>query len=158
MSKSNVPILPILPENIVVSIIKKATLRELLEYFSLKKLKKLKQKMIVSMLYNTHCAGCGRHNLVSLRGYVGEYCDKRCWRYFHDTEDSGYDTDDAHNLDYIWEKYEHILDENESFDTKSRAISKRHRSYYDQCSPSGKVWPMINRPCYNEIILKSSPN
>ena len=133
--------------------IRKAILTELLEYF---RLKKLKQKMLVSILYNTHCAGCGGYNLVSLRGYVRQYCTKRCWRYFDDIEDSGYDTDRAHNLDYIQEKYEHILDENETFDIKSLAISKRHRSYYDECSPSGKVWPMLNRPCYNEIILKKN--
>jgi hypothetical protein len=149
-TSSKLPILPILPENIVFSIIKDAMLLELLDYLLLRK---QKQKMLVSMLYNTHCAGCGRYNLVSLRGYVRQYCTKRCWRYFHDSEDSGYDTDRAHNLDYIWEKYQYILYENESFDTISLAISKRHRPYFDANSPSGKVWPMINRPCYNEIIL-----
>jgi hypothetical protein len=145
-----------LPENIELSIIKNATLSDLSDHLHLRK---QKQKLLVSILYNTHCTGCGHYNLVSLRGYVGQYCDKRCWRYFDDTEDSGYDTERAHNLDYIFEKYDYILDGNDKFDkfdTISLAISKRHRPYYNQLSPSGKVWPMLNKPCYNEVILNNN--
>ncbi len=141
-----------LPEEIYTRIIYDAVLSEMIDIIILRSKKK---NMLYSLLYNTHCSGCGRYNLVCLRGYVGQYCTKRCWKYFHDDAESGYDTDRAHNLDYIYHKYKDILDDIDSVSKQSKAISKRHRAYRDSFSPSGKVWPMCNKPCYNECILNT---
>ncbi len=146
------PTLPTLPLEISLRIIYQVVLSELLD---IGKIRENKKKVLYSLLYNTHCAGCGRYNMVSLRGYVRQYCTKNCWKYFHDDEDSGYDEDRAHNLDYIYEKYRYILDDIENVSTLSLAISRRHRGYYDSLSPSGKVWPMVNKPCYNELIVSA---
>ena len=110
-----------------------------------------KQKTLFSLMINTHCSGCGRHYLVSLRGYCGEYCRKRCWKDFHDGFDSGYDEDEAFRLEPIYIKYQHLDDVN----LRSRAISKYHRDYRNKNSVSGFVWPMINKPCYNACILNT---
>lgn len=117
--------------------------------------KRNKQKLNYSLLINTRCKGCSRHFLVSLRGYVRLYCNKSCWKWNDDTEDSGYDEDNTYNYDDIYDKYYYILDDIDDIDISSKAISKRHRSYYDGLSPSGKVWPMLNKPCYNLCILNS---
>lgn len=138
-----------LPSEIYLRIIYQAVLLELMD---VGKMRENMNNTLYSLLCNTHCLGCGNYNLVSLRGYVGQYCTKNCWKYFHDDADSGYDTDRAHNLDYIYEKYRYILNDIDKVSTFSHAISKRHRPYRDSISPSGKVWPMVNKPCYNEII------
>lgn len=151
---NNLNKLPTLPEEIYLRIIYRAILLQILD---IGKLRENKKKVMYSLLYNTHCAGCGRYNLVSLRGYVRQYCNKNCWKYFHDDADSGYDEDRAHNLDYIYEKYRYILYDIDKVSTISHAMSKRHRSYYDSLSPSGKVWPMVNKPCYNECIAGFRP-
>jgi hypothetical protein len=139
-----------IPEEIYLKIIYKAVLSELLDNTSIRSRKK---DMLYSLLYNTHCSGCGKYNLVCLRGYVGEYCSKRCWNYFHNDANSYYDESRAYNLDYIYENYKYVLDDIDSVSTSSKTISKYHRSYYNSLSPSGKVWPMCNRPCYNQCIL-----
>jgi len=141
--------LPFLPSELQFRIIYQAVLLEILD---VGKIRENKKNLLFSLLYNTHCFGCGRYNLVSLRGYVGQYCSKHCWKYFHDDKDSGYDTERAHNLDYIYEKYIYILKDIDKVSTFSNAISKRHRPYHDSTSPSGKVWPMVRKPCYNELI------
>jgi hypothetical protein len=141
-----------LPEEIYTRIIYNAVLSELIDITVVRTKKK---DMLYSLLYNTHCSGCGRYNLVCLRGYVGQYCNKGCWNYFHNDTNSDYDEDRAYNLDYIYEKYKHILDDIDSVSTQSRAISKRHRAYYNSLSPSGKVWPMCNKPCYNECVMNA---
>lgn len=143
MNMSNLP-------ELYLQTIYKSVLSELIEKTAARN---RKNDMLYSLLYNTHCAGCGRYNLVCLRGYVRQYCNKRCWKWFHDDADSGYDTDRAHNLDYIYQKYKYVLNDINSVSTMSNAISKRHRPYYDSLSPSGKVWPMCNKPCFNECIL-----
>lgn len=110
-----------------------------------------KQKTLFSLMINTHCSGCGRHYLVSLRGYCGEYCRKRCWK-DHDRFDSGYDEDEAFRLKPIYIKYQHLGDD---VNLRSRAISKYHRDYCNKNSVSGFVWPMINKACYNACILNT---
>ncbi len=110
-----------------------------------------KQKTLFSLMINTHCSGCGRHYLVSLRGYSGEYCRKSCWKDFHYEYDSGYDEDEAFRLEPIYTKYQHLDD----VDLRSRAISRYHRNYRNKNSVSGFVWPMIDKPCYNACILNT---
>jgi len=142
--------LPILPEEIYLRVIYQAILLELLD---ISKFRENKRNLLYSLLYNTHCAGCGTHNLVSLRGYVGRYCNKLCWRNFNDDdENSVHDENRTYNLDYIYEKYRYILNDIDEVSTYSNAISRRHRPYYNHLSPSGKVWPMMNKACYNEVI------
>lgn len=138
-----------LPENIQTSIFYEATLSELQDVL---RLRLNKQKTLFSLMINTHCAGCGRYYLVSLRGYCNEYCHKRCWKYFHNEYDSGYDEDRAFNLDHFYVKYKHL---GKNVNLSSRAISKYHRKYRNYMSVTGFVWPMIDKPCYNYCILNS---
>jgi hypothetical protein len=143
---------PLLPENVYLKIIYDATLCELLDYI---KVKNNKKKVEYSLLINTHCKGCSAKNLVSLRGYVGQYCSKRCWKLFDDPYNSDFDEDRVYNHYDIYDKYYYILDDIDNVEIGCRAISKYHRSYYNGLSPSGKVWPMQNKPCYNECILNT---
>jgi len=141
----------LLPENIWNKIVYDATISELVDIL---KVRNNKKKLLFSLLINTHCSGCGRFNIVCLNGYCGQYCSKRCWKIFHDEEDSGYDEDISFNLRPFYEKYYYLDIDN--IDISTNAISKYHKSYYDTYSKTGKVWPMINKPCYNECILKRS--
>lgn len=144
--------LPILPENIYLKIIYDATLLELLEHITVRNNKK---KVEYSLLINTHCKGCGKKGLICLQGYVGFYCNKRCWKLFDDTTSLDYHEDNAYNYYDIFEKYYYILDDICNINTTSEAVTKYHRQFYDSFSLSGKIWPMINKPCYNECILNT---
>jgi hypothetical protein len=126
----------------------KSVLKDILE---IGKIRNQKQNLYYSLLCNTHCDGCGQYNLVSLRGYVRKYCNKTCWYTYDDDTVHGYDEKRKNG---IYQKYKYILHDIEKVDNSSLAISQYHRPYYDHNSPSGKVWPMINKPCYNECILK----
>lgn len=67
-----------------------------------------KRKVLFSLLINTHCAGCGRFNYVCFWGYCGEYCNKGCWKHFHNTYNSSYDEDDSWRLWWIYETYKDL--------------------------------------------------
>ncbi len=127
----------------------KSLLKDILE---IGKIRNQKQNLHYSLLCNTHCDGCGQYNLVSLRGYVRKYCDKKCWWYTYIIEDDNFQEIRKNG---IYQKYKYILHDIDSVNNSSCAISQYHRPYYEHNSPSGKVWPMINKPCYNECILKS---
>lgn len=137
-----------IPDNIRVQIFHDATLSELQDKL---RYRLNKQKTLFSLMINTHCSGCGRYYLVSLRGYCGEYCRKSCWKHFHNEYDSGYDEEQAFRLEPIYTKYQHLDEVN----LKSRAISKYHRNYHNKNSVTGFVWSMINKPCYNICILNN---
>lgn len=109
-----------------------------------------KRKLLFSLMVNTHCAGCGNYFKVSLLGYTSQYCKKRCWKLFHDQNDSGYDEKTNFNLYPIYIDYMDVCD---LTNINSKAISKRHRSYYDDLSKTGRVWPMIRKDCNNLCIL-----
>ena len=83
-----------------------------------------KRKVLFSLLINTHCAGCGRHNYVCFWGYCGEYCSKRCWIDFHDEYNSDYDEEDSLRLWWIYDKYKFL----DSVNLKSNARNWRKKS------------------------------
>lgn len=37
--------------------------------------------VLADLVCATHCHGCGGAGLISLCGYVGQYCEKSCWYY-----------------------------------------------------------------------------
>ena len=142
--------LDFLPENIQVRIIHDAVLSDLQKHIEIRQ---NKQKVLFSLMINTHCAGCGYAYNVCLRGYTGEYCAKRCWKMFHNQEDSDYEESRNFNLEYIYVKYDYL----DNVNVSSKALSKYHRSYRDSNSITGKVWPMINKPCNNWCIHNKKP-
>jgi hypothetical protein len=95
-------------------------------------IKDLYNLVLQDIIAATHCVGCGEYSIVCLRGYVGEYCCKGCWRYsYEECEDY-----DACSL-------------------VSLANSKYHDQYHRSISESHSYWPMreVDVPCYNECIL-----
>ena len=132
--------LKLIPEEIEVRIIRKAVHYDLEDKL---KLRNNKEKMLFSLLINTHCAGCGNKNKVCLTGYVSRYCTKRCWKFSFDFEND-IDNDSQSIID-IYEKYYHIQ---EDTDTTTKAYSLYHLS---RC---GKItWPMIrSKLCDNWCI------
>ena len=110
----------ILPFELEINIIRKAINLELKERLNLRN---NKEKMLFSLLINTHCHGCGRKNKVSLTGYLGSYCNKVCWKWFKDDTQSGYDENYSNRLWYIYEKYSHI----EKINLSCKTLSLYHR-------------------------------
>lgn len=102
-----------LPSEIQTRIIKQATLLELVEYFQFRL---NKQKLMFSLLINSHCCCCGKTlpffheykpNIINVNyygssrqyfyvqdrlsetnnlHYEGKFCSKRCWRRLDDYE------------------------------------------------------------------------
>jgi len=94
------------------------------------KIRENKRKVLFSLLVNTHCTGCGRHNFVCFWGYCGEYCDKGCWKRFHDDRNSAYDEDDNFRLWWIYEKYKDL--ENINLKSYARIWKKKYNRKYSE--------------------------
>ncbi len=92
------------------------------------KLRENKRRLLFSLLVNTHCSGCGKINYVCFWGYAGEYCDKGCWKTFHNDFDSAYDEDEGFRLWWIYEIYKDLDDVN----LRSNAIRWRRKNPYDE--------------------------
>lgn len=87
-----------------------------------------KRKLLFSLLVNTHCAGCGKINYVCFWGYCGEYCDKGCWKYFHDDWNSAYDEEESFRLWWIYEKYKDL----DNVNLRSNARRWRTKNPYNE--------------------------
>ncbi len=100
------------------------------------KQRELHRKAMVGIIRSTHCKGCEYNYNVCFFGYVGQYCNKSCWK----SNYTGCDEDD---------EYE------EDTDCYSKAHSKYHSWWYSHCSKNGyNYWPMcdLEKPCNNTCI------
>jgi len=99
------------------------------------KFRENKRKLLFSLLVNTHCSGCGKINHVCFWGYCGQYCDKGCWKRFHNDCDSAYDEEDGFRLWWIYEKYKDI----ENIDLTSKARKWRLKNPYKEGQKMSKI-------------------
>ena len=132
--------------------------------------------VLQDLLRVTHCHGCGYKKNVSLLGYVGMYCGKRCYNKeeiytddyeydpetgqttyilnenrYYDFDSPDYDEEDNDRLPHSATPCDWC---NDDIQRVSTANSKYHHVWRSIQSPNGYYWPMLpcHIPCYNECI------
>ena len=111
-----------------MSVVKLSTEKVLDELKKILEFRENKRKLMFSLLVNTHCSGCGKINYVCFWGYSGEYCDKGCWKTFHNDWDSAYDEDEGFRLWWIYEMYKDL----DNVNLRSNAIRWRRENPYKE--------------------------
>jgi len=104
------------------------------------------QEVLQDLVRVTHCHGCGIKYNVCFYGYVGEYCDKTCYKVNSCYDDQEYDAPDEDSIGHYYATCgwcNHI------------ALSKANSLYHYRDSTH---WPMRNtkKEVLNECILTKS--
>ena len=121
-------------------------------------------QVLKDLLTATHCHGCGDKCQVSLVGYAGKFCIKRCWHVWETTRYTGYIETDPDIDEFTPIDTSKYIDNEKtrcyfgSYDCEHFVSlandNYKNRQWENKNSPTGICWPMgdYRRPCYNECI------